>query len=393
MAKYDVTYSCGHEGTIQLFGPTSQREKQLEIAALRLCPECYRKKKEAERAEINKEAERKSEAEGLPELTGSEKQVAWANTLRLQKMKALDEWIEEIQSEGKLGGIIRSADGEKYKSPVAEMLAGEKFLLENMTEARFWIDNRFSMPSEILDAGISGYRRGQKEELPEEVAQEIELEKAALTVEPETAAPKGGIAEIKVGNDIKAIYEKDDDFRKIVKGLGYEWSGDAWAKKITEWTEPAIERVAELGNALLNAGFTVRFPDHESMEKAISGKFEKECLRWVRYNTEKKRLSISWKGQNDTVYKAALKIPGAKYSDRRVTVPLERYREAEDFASTLGFRFSQRAMAEIEKFKTEEASFRKAEVGKITEQISDDDKLNAQLKKAGVIEELKDDIE
>ena len=392
MAKYDVTYACGHSGTIQLYGPTSQREKQLEIAALRLCPECYRKKKEAERAAINKEAEKKSEAEGLPELTGSEKQVAWANTIRLKKMEGIDAWIEEIQRKGQLGGIVRPADGEKYKSPLEEMQEGEKFLLENMTEARFWIDNRYSMPSEILDTGISGYRKEKREELPEEVAQEIEREKAALTVVPETDTPKGGIVEIKVGKDIEAIYEKDDDFRKIVKDHGYEWSGKAWEKKITEWTEPAGERVAELGNALLNAGFTVRFPDRESMEKAISGEFEKECHRWIRWHA-KKCLSISWKGHNDTVYKAALKISGARYSEGLVLAPVERYCEIEDFASTLGFRFSKKALAEIERFKLEEVHFRKTDAAKLTEEMSDEDKLKAQLEKSGVIEDLKDDFE
>lgn len=164
MAKYSVTYACGHEGTIQLFGSMDKREKQLEIAAAKLCPECYRKKKETERAEINKEAERKSDAEGLPKLTGSEKQIAWANTLRLKELKSIDEWIEEIRIEGRAGGIVRSSDGGKYISPAAEMTEGKKFLMQNMQEAKFWIDSRFSMPSEILDVGIKGYRKTKKVE-------------------------------------------------------------------------------------------------------------------------------------------------------------------------------------------------------------------------------------
>jgi len=30
MAKYQVTYHCGHTGTVDLFGPSKQRENKLE---------------------------------------------------------------------------------------------------------------------------------------------------------------------------------------------------------------------------------------------------------------------------------------------------------------------------------------------------------------------------
>ena len=41
--KYDVIYSCGHEGTVELFGKGSERERKLywyEHEAV--CPECYK---------------------------------------------------------------------------------------------------------------------------------------------------------------------------------------------------------------------------------------------------------------------------------------------------------------------------------------------------------------
>lgn len=44
MAKYDVTYSCGHEGTVDLFGKTSERERKLAwYESTAVCPECYKK--------------------------------------------------------------------------------------------------------------------------------------------------------------------------------------------------------------------------------------------------------------------------------------------------------------------------------------------------------------
>lgn len=44
MAKYDVTYSCGHEGTVDLFSKTSERERKLAwYEHTGVCPECYKK--------------------------------------------------------------------------------------------------------------------------------------------------------------------------------------------------------------------------------------------------------------------------------------------------------------------------------------------------------------
>ena len=30
MAKYNITYSCGHEGTVQLFGKSEERERKIK---------------------------------------------------------------------------------------------------------------------------------------------------------------------------------------------------------------------------------------------------------------------------------------------------------------------------------------------------------------------------
>lgn len=53
MAKYTVTFSCGHEGTVELFGKTAEREKKIDYFEKNgLCHECYKKKmEEASKAE------------------------------------------------------------------------------------------------------------------------------------------------------------------------------------------------------------------------------------------------------------------------------------------------------------------------------------------------------
>lgn len=43
--KYDVVYSCGHKGTVDLFGPTKDRESKIEwYGRQALCPDCYKAK-------------------------------------------------------------------------------------------------------------------------------------------------------------------------------------------------------------------------------------------------------------------------------------------------------------------------------------------------------------
>jgi len=40
MAKYRVTYSCGHEREVQLFGPLKERDRKLTWLASQVCPDC-----------------------------------------------------------------------------------------------------------------------------------------------------------------------------------------------------------------------------------------------------------------------------------------------------------------------------------------------------------------
>lgn len=386
MAWYYGTYSCGHEGRVNLIGPTKDREWKKEKHFSGLCPECYKKALEQKRQSEDAAAEKAAEEMELPELSGSPKQKAWANTIRVNTIEKLAEGIRNFRNSGKEKSRI-FVDRDFVFITVADMDKMMDILIQK-TEAKFWIDHR-GQQFDILLSEL--YKELAEDKIPDEVNEEIIKEEAALTVEPNEKT-KEGIVKIYSKNEaILAEYKKDDAFREIVKSLGYTWDG-CWSKNVTEYTGPEKDRIAELGNKLLANGFTVQFPDSESRDMAVSGVFLQECKRWVKYNTEKEKLSISWKEYNDDIYQAARKISGAKWRNGSMLVPVEYFSEVMDFAETMGFKFSERAKKEIEHFKTKSANFMKKDVEEaIPEEKNGKEELRRQLEKSGVIEDLKDE--
>lgn len=76
MAWNTITYGCGHTQREQLYGPMAQRERTIERALSRSCPDCSRAELEQKRAAESAAAAEAAKASGLPALTGTPKQVA-----------------------------------------------------------------------------------------------------------------------------------------------------------------------------------------------------------------------------------------------------------------------------------------------------------------------------
>lgn len=127
MAKYTVTYSCGHDGVVELFGPGKERERKLEwYRDVAVCPECYKAQKQAEVAKAN---------EGLVALTGSEKQVAWAMDIR-------GKYAEECAAKA-----ARLAEIDAARAQYA--LDTIRALMNKVTEAKWWIDNQYNIDAAL----------------------------------------------------------------------------------------------------------------------------------------------------------------------------------------------------------------------------------------------------
>lgn len=128
MAKYTITHKCGHIEEVQLFGKMEDRERRIAYLEAEECDECRKAKANAAAVAAKKER-------GLPDLAGSEKQVAWANTIREQVYKALD-------------CLAPYTDKEQVKT----IVDGWREKMNAQTQAKWWIDNRFDMPKPFCNA-------------------------------------------------------------------------------------------------------------------------------------------------------------------------------------------------------------------------------------------------
>ena len=117
MAKYEISHTCGHTRTVELFGKYEDREREIEWLESQGCPECAKAREARQSEEIESEL-------GLKPLAGSDKQGAWAKSIRGPYLKQFKVMITSIET----------------SKP--EMIEAIYNWLCNKTESKFWIDNR-----------------------------------------------------------------------------------------------------------------------------------------------------------------------------------------------------------------------------------------------------------
>ena len=101
MAWYEGTYACGHEGRVNIIGPQKDRGYKKERAFSRLCPDCWQKERDEKIKKSNVESAELSKEYGFPDLTGTEKQTAWANTIRMELYKEINDKLDRIRESQK----------------------------------------------------------------------------------------------------------------------------------------------------------------------------------------------------------------------------------------------------------------------------------------------------
>lgn len=376
MAWYYGTFNCGHEGRVNVVGPTKNRQWIADRKFEGLCPECYEEHLLEEREKVNTEAAEKAKEMELPELVGSEKQVAWANTLR-QKL------IDKVES--KLVGI----EERKGNKTLANKIFN--FILTTKVEARWFIDNRFEFED------VETLFRRVKDEIKTEdeiVEEKTELEvKAECIVYPENKITES-VAEIEIkGDKVSSKFEKDDKFKEIVKSLSFKWNNGAWERTINNLTGSSNDRAAELGNKLLNSGFPIMIMDAKIRNNAVNGIFEVECNRWITLRMAGDYagcMAIKWWEDNDRLYKTARKLPGSRWNSKSVVIKIEHYKDVEEFARLYDFKFTEKALKTIEDYKKISENIPVVKPAKIEEVKPKDGLLEILNSGSDILDDLKD---
>ncbi len=321
------------------------------------CPICYHARIERERQEAHDTAEKEAKDAGLPDLVGSEKQVAWATTIRhtcyskaSEALSGAEKELEKRKTSGK--------DTTRTEKRIDLYRDFARFLLSH-TAAHWWIDNREKAEAySFMDVRLNferefdTWREAHKDEdvtvtaSQEKVSDEIrKAAEAEMIAAPENQTHRGAVEITVTETAVSARYEKDDDFRNIVKRLGFRWNADrrAWEKVINIFTGTAQERAAELGSNLLNEGFAVQIADPETRSAAVEGRYTPEHRRWVSaYNGGDYNgwFCISLPERGDGMYEKAKRISGARYHKPNVAVPAKRWQEVLDFAELNDYRIS-----------------------------------------------------
>ena len=142
MAWTTINYSCGHSGEQQMYGSHRDRDSKKAWMERGICPVCYRKQKEEEKAMASQVAAEQAKAVGLPQLVGSEKQIAWAETIRKDALASTRNTLAPRE--------MVPAD----KLAAYDVLAKARKTLESEVSAKWWIDNRNTVNKYVANVAM-----------------------------------------------------------------------------------------------------------------------------------------------------------------------------------------------------------------------------------------------
>lgn len=144
MAKYDVRHVCGHVQEHELFGPGPGRDRRRTGLATVPCRECRRE-------DDWRRAVAYAEREELPALTGSDKQIAWAEVIRHETLVMIDRVVRSAVAEARRPGApeidplalpVRVPPALKFSADEPDPTVGEVVdVLKRESRAHWWIEH------------------------------------------------------------------------------------------------------------------------------------------------------------------------------------------------------------------------------------------------------------
>lgn len=309
-------------------------------------------------------------------LSGSPKQIEWANRIRSKITKNL---IMYYAFNSKKGMYFIEMDEDVIKK-------AERFILSK-NKASFWIEHRekdYFQFQRLIESTL--YFEEPKEK---SVIDEAKFESTIYPNDQKTKV----IAEIAFDeekNIIRVKSEKDSIIINVVKKLYYDWSGKVWYRETVPYKRDVADRMAEVGNKLLLAGVPIIIWDEDIRKKAINGDYEKECFRWII--KDKDMISIVWEFRSDELYRKAKRLPHAKWENGGMDVPARYYAEIRDFAKINEFKITPAAEELLSQAEDDEKAHIKTTIKKADVKKEENTELQDILKSSrDVLDDLKDD--
>lgn len=267
--KILVTMKCGHKEYKEIFGSTKEREKK--IWYFENCCKCEACEKKA-REEANAKAAEESKELNLVELSGSEKQVAWANSIRSRMIKEFEEELSSYE------------DSKNYDVKKIVLT-----FINTKTYAYWFIDNRDSMVSLIVKS------EDFKKVLNQVINGVTETEVVEKAEEP---VVEEDVVKIKISGDyVNVFYKKDNRFVSRMHYYLFTWDYEnkCWYKKVYVKGHTVQDLAAEIYKDLSNCGFKIICEDDVVIEKATNRTYKtenevKEELKIAKEKEEKERI-------------------------------------------------------------------------------------------------------
>jgi hypothetical protein len=133
MAQYTVKHTCGHTQSVNLFGTGNERERKMGWMRSQKCPDCVRANQTEARAAL-------AEVQGWANLIGSEKQIAWALTIRAKKLPELEQLLATATEQyTELAADVSL--NEQTRGNYETIVKGVEHM-RTEPDAKWWIDHR-----------------------------------------------------------------------------------------------------------------------------------------------------------------------------------------------------------------------------------------------------------
>lgn len=120
-----ITHACGHEQAHSLTGFASQQERKARWLRTTTCRTCFIAEKRSEQADAAAQDSAAVAHLDLPALTGSERETAWASTIRAKR----------------LATVVASTAGGAENDHRSYLL---------VADAKWWIDHRDLPDTDLL---------------------------------------------------------------------------------------------------------------------------------------------------------------------------------------------------------------------------------------------------